>query len=271
MEQENLQNQPEEVTPVKSSLTRTGEVGNLSETNLFNGVKKPIYIFLLVSVVLIVGYYLYMSFYKTNIPVIDDSSKNILDNSQATTTSENNATDKKIGEVNLEEGKSYEYVGADKELIKNTPVPDLNRKIPSGAMEDVKKNITFLSNELKINSGNFDSWIGLGSYRKTAGDYEGAKLAWEYASILRPRFSLSFLNLGNLFGYYLKDSKKAETNFLKAIEVEPTHTYSYISTANFYTEILNDKNKAISILEEGIKNNPNNPDLKLVLTEFKQK
>lgn len=255
MEQENLQN----------------PLGNIpNEINSFDKLKtkKPIYIFLLILGVLIVGYYLYNSSYETNIPVVDDSSKNILDNNQATTTSKNDTVDQKIGEVKLEEGKSYEYVGADKELIKNTPVPDLNRKIPSGTTEDVKKNIISLSNELKINSGNFDSWIGLGSYRKTAGDYEGAKLAWEYASILRPRFSLSFLNLGNLFGYYLKDLKKAESNFLKAIEVEPAQTYSYVATANFYIEVLNDKNKAIAIIEKGIVNNPKAEELKTILSEI---
>lgn len=251
MEQENLQNAPEK------------------EFNMVS--RKPIYIFLLILVVLIAGYYLYSSFYKTNISTVDDSSKNVLDENKTTSTLENTNVDKKIGEITLKEGKSYEYVGADKELIKNTPIPDLNRKIPTGVSEDIKKNITSLSNSLKINSGDFDSWIGLGSYRKTTGDYEGAKLAWEYANILRPRFSLSFLNLGNLFGYYLKDLKKAESNFLKAIEVEPTETYSYVVLANFYVEVLNDKNKAIAIIKEGIKNNQKVEELKQILIEFEKK
>lgn len=257
MEQENLQNIPEETAPVKSN------VAGLFASK-FNGVKKPIYIIVLILLILAIGYYLYINFYKTEVPRVDNSSADV----STTDTSQGDMADTKIGEVFLQEGQSYEYVGADKELIKNTPIPDLNRNIPSGVSEDIKKNITFLSNELKVNSGIFDSWIDLGSYRKSAGDYEGAKLAWEYASILRPRFSLSFLNIGNLFGYYLKDFKKAESNFLKAIEVEPTQTYAYISTANFYIEVMNDKNKAIEIIKKGIENNPKAGELKTILSEI---
>lgn len=247
----------------------------MEQENLLNTTKGPskkfIYILIIILIVLIGGYYLYIYFNKTDIPVKNDSLTNILNENQATSTPENNGADKKIGEIFLKEGQSYEYVGIDKKLLASTPIPDLNRKISDGASENIKKNIISISDSLKADNRNFDLWINLGLYRKLAGDYEGAKQAWEYASILRPKFSLSFLNLANLYGYYIKDFKKAETNFLKAIEVEPTETYSYVALANFYLEVLNDKDKAVDILKEGIKNNPNVSELKSVLTEFEQK
>ena len=246
----------------------------MEQENLLNISKKPnkkfVYIFILIIVILVAGYYLYINSY-TDVPSKLDSLTNILNNNQATTTPESNSGDKKIGEVFLKEGQSYEYVGGDKELLAKTPIPDLNRKIPDGTTENIKKNIVSLSEALKTDNKSFDLWINLGSYRKTAGDYEGAKLVWEYASILRPKFSLSFLNLSNLYGYYIKDLKKTESNFLKAIEVEPTQTYSYIATSNFYIEVMNDKNKAIAIIEKGITNNPKAEELKQILIEFEQK
>ncbi|MFA5838323.1 MAG: hypothetical protein WC849_00015 [Candidatus Paceibacterota bacterium] len=247
----------------------------MEQENLLNTPKEPnknfTYILILVSVVIIAGYFLYINFYKTDIPIEDNSSTNVLNNNQATSISENNSADKKIGEVFLKEGQSYEYVGVDKELLASTPIPNLNRKIPDTASENIKGNIISISESLKTDSKSFDLWINLGLYRKLVGDYEGARQAWEYASILRPRFSLSFLNLANLYGYYIKDSKKAESNFLKAIEAEPTETYSYVAMANFYVEVLNDKNKAIDIIKEGIKNNPKVEELKQILIEFEQK
>ncbi|MBU4057648.1 hypothetical protein KJ828_01670 [Patescibacteria group bacterium] len=232
--------------------------------------KKLIYIFILILIILTSGYYLYFNIYKVGISK-EEIPIDILKNNQETTTTEELEQDKKIGEIILKEGQSYEYVGVDKELVASTPIPDLNRKIPNGTTKNIKGNIISLSGLLKADSKNFDLWINLGSHRKMAGDHEGAKQAWEYAGILRPRFSLSFLNLANLYGYYLKDSKKAESNFLKAIEVEPTETYSYVAMANFYIEVLNNKNKAIDIIKEGIKNNPKVEELKQVLIEFEQK
>jgi len=233
--------------------------------------KKTIYVLILILVIIIACYFLYVNFYKTDTSIENNFPTNVLNDNQAISTSENNNADKKIGEIFLKEGQSYEYVGVDKELLAKTPIPDLNRKIPNGVSENIKENIISLSESLKTDSKNFDLWINLGLYRKLAEDYGGAKQAWEYASILRPKFSLPFLNLANLYGYYIKDLKKAESNFLEAIEVESTETYSYVATANFYIEVLNDKNKAIAIIKEGIKNNPKVEELKSILTEFEQK
>lgn len=110
--------------------------------------------------------------------------------------------------------------------------------------------------ELKKDHNSLDAWLQMGLLRKTTGDYEGAREAWEYASIIRPKNSVSFANLGVLYGYYLKDQQKAEKNFLKAIENDKVLTYFYAQTADFYLDVIKNKEKAIGILEQGIKEVP---------------
>jgi len=229
---------------------------------------KIIIIIILVLVVMGIGFYLYSNFYKRNTFENIKDTENISDSNNVL-VDDNVNKDKETGQnIALKEGDSYEYIGIDKELLKNTPVPDLNRTIPSGTTENIKQNIISLSNDLKTNIKSFSLWTNLGLYRKLAGDYEGAKQSWEYSSLLRPRFALSFLNLANLYGYYLKNNIKAEENFLKAIEAEPTEIYSYISASSFYTDVMKDKIKAVGIINKGIENNPKSEELKTILKEI---
>ncbi len=157
------------------------------------------------------------------------------------------------------------------------PIPDLDRPVKISAdldfSEDEKKNITEkiakLSEELKKNPDLLSEWLLLGIHRKTIGDYEGAKECWEYAGVISPYNSTSFNNLGDLYGYYLKDYKKAEENFLKALENSPQYIYIYRNTYEFYKYALKDGAKANAILEKGIEMNPDNSrDLKILLDNF---
>jgi len=111
----------------------------------------------------------------------------------------------------------------------------------------------------------FSDWNDLGTYRKIIGDYVGAKEAWENAAILRPKSALPLGNLGNLYGYYVKDSAKAEEYYLAAIKIEPTPGFWYYQTYFFYKEAMNDSIKAKNIVTEGVKANPLDADLKALL------
>lgn len=153
--------------------------------------------------------------------------------------------------------------------------PNLDRpiNIPEDFPEDAKKiateKIQKLSNELKANNDFFDGWLDLGIYRKMIGDYEGAKECWEYASAIRPLNSISFNNLGDLYGYYLKDYKKAEENFLKALENGPDQVYIYRNTYEFYRYVMKDDAQAKEILKKGIEINPDtSQDLKTLFDNY---
>ena len=149
--------------------------------------------------------------------------------------------------------------------------PDLDRPVEfvglfsPDSKDQLTKQIKEILELLAQDSTLFNQWVDLGLLRKTIGDYEGARQAWEYASAIRPHNSLSFANVGNLYGYYLKNPQKAEENLLQAIENNPKLVYLYLQTTDFYLEVLDDRSKAKKILERGIVENPGEEGLKKML------
>ncbi len=153
----------------------------------------------------------------------------------------------------------------------NISVPDLDGEIifsdtyPQEAREISRNNIDKLRTQLKADNTLYEQWINLGLQYKIAGDYMGAKDAWEYAGAIRPKNSVSFHNLGDLYGYFLKDIVKAEQNFIKAVENSPNNIMYYFKLAEFYRDIEKNIEKARSVIEQGIEKNPNSTELKLLL------
>jgi len=152
-------------------------------------------------------------------------------------------------------------------------VPNLDRPIvfEENVLPEVKekmtKKIKDLSDLLRQDHNLFNVWIELGLVRKSIDDFEGAREAWEYASSIRLQNSLSFGNLGVLYGYYLDDPVQAEANFLQAIKNDPHAEYLYVQLYDFYQEALFDGVKARHIVEQGIHTNPNSLVLKSLIGE----
>lgn len=155
-----------------------------------------------------------------------------------------------------------------------TPPPSLDRPIifsdstRPDTREKMRQDIGNLITLLKGDSANFNAWMDLAFLRHTTDDYEGARQAWEYASLLRPKNSLSYSNLGNLYGYYLGDAVSAERNLLQALENDPKNIYVYIQTYRFYLEVAKDSGKARAAIEKGVTENPTDQDLKKILEEI---
>jgi len=146
--------------------------------------------------------------------------------------------------------------------------PSLGRKIvfsDDTSLESravITANMDVLYTKIGENDRDISAWTELATYYKIANDYEGSREALEYVTKIAPNSSLAYRNLGDLYSYYIKDSVKAEKNFLKAIELLPSQVEYYSTTADFYRNVLGDTQKAISIIEQGIVANPNSPDLK---------
>ncbi len=154
-------------------------------------------------------------------------------------------------------------------------MPDLNRKIniAPDISEEVKSialsKISEIAEILKETPEQADSWLALGVYYKMLGDYESARDVWEYVAKIRPDGFTPFGNLADLYAYYIKDNKKAEENFLKAIENGPTMINFYRSTYEFYRFVMKNDVKAKSILQKGIDSNPGtSQDLKYLLDNY---
>ena len=93
--------------------------------------------------------------------------------------------------------------------------------------EDLKKN-------LQADSDSFGDWLYLGVLKKGAGDYEGARDVFLFAAKIRPQASTPFVNLADLYGYFLNDPVKAEESIKQAIANDPMEYNFYLSLADIY-------------------------------------
>lgn len=157
---------------------------------------------------------------------------------------------------------------------KTIAIPNLDRVVFGDTVQaDLRNQLTSQIKEtsatLKNNTGYFDGWIMLGTLRKMAGDYEGARDAWEYASATNPSNYVSFGNLGDLYQYYLKDYPRAEKNMLTIIKNKADNIAGYRNLYNLYTQSYKEKiNEAPKILLSGLSKNPNNLDLIVLLAQY---
>jgi len=182
--------------------------------------------------------------------IIDDSGEIDANNIPDETVRDNGFD---MGTIQIEYDDSL--VGDSRKI--DALVPDLNRFIVAeGTKKEVIAKLKEIISGLKQDNGAFSLWLDLGVYRQSVGDYEGAKDAWEYASLLRPQNSLSFGNLSYIYGYYLKNPELSEKNILKAIENDPKMEYLYFQAYEIYRDVFQDKEKAKAFVKKTIEEQP---------------
>ena len=133
--------------------------------------------------------------------------------------------------------------------------------LPEDIKEKTISEIQMLSNGLKKDPDSLEGWLQMGLLKKLIGDYEGAKSAWEFAAVIRPKSHIPFHNLGFLYWQYLKDFSSSEQNYLKAIENNSEDIGAYVDLSNVYYFDLKNNKKAEGILLKGLKDNPGNLEL----------
>jgi hypothetical protein len=165
--------------------------------------------------------------------------------------------DYKIEQVSIDEGKA-----------KSIPMPDLTRPVTFGGntyTQEVKDafitKIKALQATLKQDPTDLMSWIELGVYQKSIGDYAGAAITWKYVAAVADHDYISYGNLGDLYAYYLKDNAMAEAYYKTAIANGPTKSYLYLQLALVYKDVFKDMDKARAIVNQGLTKIPNDPSL----------
>lgn len=162
------------------------------------------------------------------------------------------------------------YQGRPPEEVR--PVPDEVKLFSDSQKKDIYNSIRDYGKSVRENPDFFDSWIQLGLLKKTIGDYEGTRDAWEYASVIRPLNSLSFRNLGELYWRYLRLYTQAEANFKISIKHDPHDPGTYVSLSDVYFYSLKEKSHlADDILLQGLAVNPQSMDLTKALARLYEK
>lgn len=123
--------------------------------------------------------------------------------------------------------------------------------------------------EIQKDPNNVDAWLGIGTIKKFFNDYEGARDVWEYTARTFPNHPLNFANLGNLYGWYLNDSKKAVSNYSRAITLSPFEPNYYLDLAEFYLYVdTADNTNVVKVISDGMANNPRDINLPLFLASY---
>ena len=149
------------------------------------------------------------------------------------------------------------------------PDPEEVKLYSESQKQDIYRALQNFGKAVKENPDAFNSWIQLGLFKKTIGDYEGARDAWEYAGIIRPLNDLSFANLGQLYWRYLHLYAQAETSFRTAIKNNPHDPGTYESLSDVYFYSMKDKAAlADDVLLDGLAANPKSIDLPKALARL---
>ncbi|MCE9643711.1 tetratricopeptide repeat protein [Candidatus Parcubacteria bacterium] len=155
------------------------------------------------------------------------------------------------------------------------PHPFINREISVPASFTVQEKAIVLADieavrvRLRNNPKDLNAWIDLGIRYKTINDYEAAREAWEYVSLMSPTNIVSYNNIGNLYHYELKDYVRAEMNLKQAVHNDPQYLLSYLNLHDLYRlSYQQNTTKAADILQQGIKQNPKAVDLMVALATY---
>ncbi len=177
------------------------------------------------------------------------------------------------------------YTGSGDFKIEQVPIeqpeisfkmPNLNRPVvyPENMSPEARGIIYSKINEnvskLKTDPNISSEWLALGINRKILGDYEGARDAWEYALALNPKDPVTLSNLGDLYGYHLKDVVKAEKNFIKSMEVGRLLPNYYLRASDFYRDVVGDLEKAKKVLEDGLRVIADEENMKQALEQINE-
>lgn len=124
---------------------------------------------------------------------------------------------------------------------------------------------------LSKNKNDLNEWLHLGVLYKTAGDYQAAVAPWTYVAKLPTNVSyIAYGNLGDLYLNFLKDYPKAEANYKAAVSIKPEVIEYYRGLFTLYRNFYKTNTSAAAdIVAQGLRANPNNPDLLQMQSELK--
>ena len=147
------------------------------------------------------------------------------------------------------------YTGRDPAEIR--PVPEEVKLFSEAQKKELYAALAMQARAVAQSPSYFNGWIQIGILKKTIGDFEGARDAWEYAGAIEPANSLSFANLGELYWRYLHEYGAAEKNLKTAIAHKPDDLQTYVTLAELYHYSLTEKaDLAPQALLDGIAANP---------------
>jgi tetratricopeptide (TPR) repeat protein len=148
----------------------------------------------------------------------------------------------------------------------------VKNELSGSAKESAIAKLKEISELIKQDYNTIYPWFDLGAYRKLIGDYDGAIEAWTFVITVWPKDFVAYHNLGDLYGFTLKNYPKSEEYFLKSIEVNPSNISGYLQLADLYEYAYVEKaDQAEAILLKGLENNPGEANLTAALNSYRER
>lgn len=165
--------------------------------------------------------------------------------------------------------------GVSLDLIPQGELPAIVRPVvkPADLSNDafvaIRSNIEQVADMLASDEYNYDLWVELGNYRNMVADYEGARIAWDFARQIRPTQATTYFNLGDLYQNHYKEYSRAEEYYLAAIDYAPEAAASYVRLFDLYRFFYKEKKaEAGDVLVRGLDQIPGNLELLVHLSRF---
>lgn len=162
--------------------------------------------------------------------------------------------------------------GVQPPALSGTIVIASNTSLSPEAQTVLRNDETALIAQIKKAPTRVDLWLKLGVYRKMAGDYAGAIVAWNYVAAAAPSSAnyVAYADLGDLYMNFQVDYPKAETNYKAAIAIKPSVIDYYKDLFTLYTSFYKtNQGLANAIVAQGLKANPGNADLLQLQSQLK--
>ncbi|MEK9175041.1 MAG: tetratricopeptide repeat protein [Patescibacteria group bacterium] len=228
-------------------------------------MKLKIVIGVVILIVIIAGAWYMLKRVGTTQPInIDAQSDDLIlrDTTNTTTSSTTQGSNNQTDIQSVTKDPALKILAMQiiaKPIVINATLTDAQKQNTIKQIEEIKKQITT----------NYDvelPWLMLGNYRKSVQDYDGAIEAWNFLATIRPKGYLAFHNLGSLYGFELRNYTKSEENFLKAIKNNASNIDAYSQLVAVYETYKPEKIE--QLLLDGIKLNPNDASLKIMLGQY---
>ncbi|MDP3729363.1 MAG: hypothetical protein Q8R26_01220 [bacterium] len=143
--------------------------------------------------------------------------------------------------------------------------------LTTGTRESIDKMIEESVALIKKDYDDDMPWLNLGASWKVAGDYDGAVQAWEFLTIIRPQSFVAFNNLGDLYGFYIKNYIKAEYYLLRSIELNTSNVDAYSQLASIYESFPDRLGDIEKLYLKGLALHPQNIWFKIGLGGYYEK
>jgi tetratricopeptide (TPR) repeat protein len=123
-------------------------------------------------------------------------------------------------------------------------------------------------NEEVRNNINFFPWLEVAGAQKIIGDYERSAQVLIWFTDVHSGNSVSPANLGNLYKSFLVDNEKSEKYYKIALERDPDDWQIYFGFFDLYRYNFDDPDKAIAVMQDGAKNNPDEKNYVVTLANY---